>query len=273
MALGAAIQGGILQGDVKDVLLLDVIPLSLGIETLGGVSTKLIERNTTLPTSKSQTFSTAADNQPSVEIHITQGERSMAGDNKSVGRFILDGIAPAPRGVPQVEVSFDVDANGILNVTAKDKATGKEQSIRIEASSGLSDEEVERMKADAEAHSDEDIKKREGIEVKNTADQLIYTAEKALKDFGEKVSDDIKSGVQGKIEDLKKVKDGADTDAIKAASEALSADMQKIGSAMSEQAAQNKNQETPTAEAQPRDVDFKEKKDDTDAGANDTPKS
>lgn len=274
VALGAAIQGGILQGDVKDVLLLDVIPLSLGIETLGGVATKLIERNTTLPTSKSQTFSTAADNQPSVEIHITQGERSMAGDNKSLGRFILDGIAPAPRGLPQIEVSFDVDANGVLNVKAKDKATNKEQTIRIEASSGLSDEEVERMKKDAEAHSEEDSKKREGIEAKNAADQLVYTAEKSLKDFGDKVSEDIKKSVQEKIDELKKVKDGDDVAATKAASEALSAELQKIGQSMADsaqggQAPEGGTQEGGTGETS-EDVPFEEKKDEGDDG--ETPK-
>ncbi|HLD21470.1 MAG TPA: molecular chaperone DnaK, partial [Patescibacteria group bacterium] len=182
VAIGAAVEAGVLQGDVKDVLLLDVIPLSLGIETLGGVATKLIERNTTIPTSKSQIFSTAADNQTSVEVHVVQGEREMATDNKSLGRFILSGLPPAPRGVPQVEVHFDVDANGILNVKAKDKATGKEQSIRIEASSGLSDEEIERMRKDAEAHAEDDRKKKEVIEVKNLAETLVYSTEKALKD-------------------------------------------------------------------------------------------
>ncbi|MFH0845796.1 MAG: molecular chaperone DnaK [Patescibacteria group bacterium] len=229
VADGAAIQAGILQGDVKDVLLLDVIPLSLGIETMGGVATKLIERNTTIPTSKSQVFSTAADNQPSVEIHITQGERSLAADNKSLGRFILDGIAPAPRGVPQVEVSFDIDANGILNVKAKDKASGKEQSIRIEASSGLNDADIEKMKQDAEIHAEEDKKKKELIETKNLAEQFIHTAEKALRDNEGKVSQGVKDDVNVKIEAVKKVKDGNELDVIKKASEELSLAMQKIG--------------------------------------------
>ncbi len=233
VALGAAIQGGILSGEVKDVLLLDVIPLSLGIETMGNVSTKLIERNTTIPASKSQVFSTAADNQTSVEIHITQGERAMAADNKSLGRFILDGIPPSPRGMPQVEVSFDVDANGILSVKAKDKATNKEQSIRIEARSGLSKEDIERMQKDAEAHATEDQKKRDVAEAKNIAEQMIYTAEKAIKDNGEKVSDEIKSGVQAKVAELKTAKDGGDIEAMKKATEALSTEMSKIGEAMS----------------------------------------
>lgn len=236
VALGAAIQAGILQGDVKDVLLLDVTPLSLGIETLGGVMTKLIERNTTIPASKSQVFSTAADNQTSVEIHIVQGERPMATDNKDLGRFILDGIPPAPRGVPQVEVSFDIDANGILNVTAKDKSSGKEQSIRIEASGGLSKDEVERMKQEAEAHAEEDKTKQELIELKNMSEQLVYTAEKSLKDYGDKVDEATKKDIEEKITALKGVKDGSDAAAIKAAQEALSASLQKIGEAMSKEA-------------------------------------
>lgn len=232
VALGAAVQGGVLKGDVRDVLLLDVIPLSLGIETLGGIATKLVERNTTIPTSKSQIFSTAADNQTSVEIHISQGERQMASDNKSLGRFILDGIPPAPRGMPQVEVTFDVDANGILSVTAKDKTSGKTQSIRIEASSGLSDEEVKKMQKDAELHAEEDKKKKEAVDVKNTTEMILYTAEKALKDSEGKVSDDIKSGVQTKIDALKAVKDGDDMEKIKKATEELSSEMSKIGEAM-----------------------------------------
>jgi molecular chaperone DnaK len=246
VAAGAAIQAGIFQGDVKDVLLLDVIPLSLGIETLGGVATKLIERNTTIPASKSQVFSTAADNQTQVEIHIVQGEREMATDNKSLGRFVLDGIPPAPRGMPQVEVSFDIDANGILNVKAKDKASGKEQSVKIEARSSLSKDDIEKMRKDAELHADEDKKKKELIETRNLADQLIYTAEKAVKDAGDKVSAEIKTGVETKITDLKKVKDGTDGAAIKAATEALSTEMQKIGTAMN--AANQANQKPPEAE-------------------------
>lgn len=232
VALGAAVQAGVLQGDVKDVLLLDVIPLSLGIETMGGVATKLVEKNTTIPTSKSQTFSTAADNQTSVEIHITQGERPMASDNKSLGRFILDGIPPAPRGVPQVEVTFDVDANGILNVKAKDKTSGKEQSIRIEASSGLSDDDIKRMQQDAEAHAEEDAKKKELAEEKNMADALVHTAEKALRDAEGKIGDDIKNEVEEKIKALKDARNGDDRDAIKRASQELSDSMMKIGEAM-----------------------------------------
>jgi molecular chaperone DnaK len=235
VAVGAAIQAGIFQGDVKDVLLLDVIPLSLGIETLGGVSTKLIDKNTTIPTSRSQVFSTAADNQTSVEIHITQGERQMAADNKSLGRFILDGIAPAPRGLPQVEVSFDVDANGILSVKAKDKATGKEQSIRIEARSGLSDADIEKMKKDAELHAAEDAQKKELVEARNMADHLVHTAEKALKDAEGKISDTVKKEVEEKITATKSVKDSGDLTAIKNASESLSVSMQKIGEELSKQ--------------------------------------
>jgi len=233
VALGAAVQAGVLQGEVRDVLLLDVIPLSLGIETLGGVATKLVERNTTIPTSKSQVFSTAADNQTSVEIHIVQGERPMATDNKSLGRFILDGVPPAPRGIPQVEVAFDIDANGILNVTAKDKASGKAQSIKIEASSGLKEEDIKKMQADAELHAEEDRKKREGADVKNTAEMIIYTAEKALKDNEAKIPTDIKDSVNVKITALRSTKDGSDIDAIKKATEELSAEMSKIGEAMS----------------------------------------
>jgi len=232
VALGAAIQGGILAGDVKDVLLLDVIPLSLGIETMGGVATKLIEKNTTIPSSKSQIFSTAADNQTSVEIHIVQGERAMASDNKSLGRFILDGIPPAPRGLPQIEVTFDVDANGILSVKAKDKASGKEQSIRIEASSGLSKEEIEKMQKDAEANAIEDEKKKGLVDAKNTAEQLVYTAEKAMKD-APTLPEDIKTAINSSIESLNNAKNSDDLEAIKSASEALSKEMQKIGEHMS----------------------------------------
>tara|TARA_B100000745_G_scaffold292473_1_gene233347 strand:+ start:5010 stop:6896 length:1887 start_codon:yes stop_codon:yes gene_type:complete len=235
VALGAAIQGGILQGDVKDVLLLDVIPLSLGIETMGGIATKLIERNTTIPTSKSQIFSTAADNQPSVEIVVTQGEREMTADNKILGRFVLDGIAPAPRGLPQIEVSFDIDANGILNVKALDKGTNKEQSIKIEGSSGLSEAEVEKMKADAETHADEDKKKKEAVEVRNASEQVLYAAEKAVKDHGEAVGEEIVAPVNEKIDALKKMREGDDTDAIKKASEELTGAMSSIGEALAKQ--------------------------------------
>lgn len=233
VALGAAVQAGVFQGDIgKEITLLDVIPLSLSIETMGGVATKLVEKNTTIPNKASQIFSTAADSQTSVEIHITQGERPLASDNKSLGRFILDGIPPAPRGVPQVEVTFDVDANGILNVKAKDKTSGKEQSIRIEASSGLSDEDIKRMQADAEAHADEDKKKMELIETKNLADQMVHTAEKAIKDAGDKIGDDVKKEVNEAIEEVKKARGLEDGDAIKKASEKLSDTMMKIGEAM-----------------------------------------
>ncbi|MDO8492618.1 MAG: molecular chaperone DnaK [bacterium] len=243
VALGAAIQAGIMQGDVKDILLLDVIPLSLGIETLGGVATKLIEKNTTIPTSRSQVFSTAADNQTSVEINIVQGERPMAADNKNLGRFILDGIPPSPRGLPQIEVSFDIDANGILQVKARDKTSGKEQSIRIEARSSLSDADIERMKKDAETHASDDLKKKELVEMRNTAEQLIYTAEKALKDAGDKVPADTKTSVESKIAEVRKVKDGTDTNALKTAVDQLSSELSKIGEAMSKQT--NNEQPTP----------------------------
>ncbi len=241
VAVGAAVQAGILQGDVKDVLLLDVTPLSLGIETLGGVMTKLIEKNTTVPTGKSQIFSTAADSQTSVEVHVLQGEREMAGDNKTLARFILDGLAPAPRGLPQVEVTFDIDANGVLSVKAKDKATSKEQSVRIEASTGLSKEEIERMKKDAELHATEDKQKRELVELKNAADAMVYTTEKAIRDAGDKVTADVKSDIEAKVEALKKVKDGDDADAIKKASQELSVASQKIGELLYKQAGENKD--------------------------------
>jgi molecular chaperone DnaK len=229
VAVGAAVQAGVLQGDVKDVLLLDVTPLTLGLETLGAVMTPLIEKNTTIPTSKSQVFSTAADSQPSVEIHVLQGERPMASDNKTLGRFILDGIPPAPRGIPQIEVTFDIDANGILNVKAKDKATSKEQSIRIEASSGLSKEEIEKMKKDAEIHAAEDAKKKELIDVRNQAESLIFTTEKALREVGDKVSADEKKKVEEKLEALKKVKEKDDKAAIQTATQELQQAAQKIG--------------------------------------------
>ena len=266
VALGAAVQAGVLQGDVRDVLLLDVIPLSLGIETLGGVATKLIDRNTTIPSSKSQTFSTAADNQTSVEIHIVQGERPMASDNKSLGQFILDGIPPAPRGMPQIEVAFDVDVNGILKVSAKDKASGKTQSIKIEASSGLKDEDIKKMQADAELHAEEDKKKKENAELKNTAEMIIYTAEKALKDNEAKIPAELKDSVNAKINKLREVKDGADGDTIKKATEELSSEMSKIGEAINKAGAGA--EATPPPSGTPenqgpevKDAEFKEKKD------------
>src|SRR3990167_2622756 len=229
VALGAAVQGGIMQGEIRDVLLLDVTPLSLGIETLGQVFTKMIEKNTTVPVSKSQIFSTAADNQPSVEIHVLQGERAMAHDNKTLGKFILDGIPPAPRGVPQVEVSFDIDANGILNVKAKDKATNKEQSIRIEGSSGLSDDEKKRMTEDAAKFATEDAAKRESAEAKVMAESLVYSTEKALKEGGEKISAELRKEVEDKIAAVKATKDSTDLDAIKKATEELSTVAQRVG--------------------------------------------
>jgi molecular chaperone DnaK len=243
--------------------LLDVIPLSLGIETMGGVATHLVEKNTTIPTSRSQIFSTAADNQTSVEIHIVQGERPMASDNKSLGRFILDGIPPAGRGMPQVEVTFDIDANGILSVKAKDKTTGKEQSIRIEASSGLKKEDIEKMQKEAELHAEEDKKKKEEIEAKNIAEQMIYTAEKAVKDNGAKITPEIVKGVEDKIADLKKAKEGSDITAIKTSTEALSTEMQKIGEAMSKSASQEGQKAPENTEEKKddniKDAEFKEK--------------
>jgi molecular chaperone DnaK len=244
VAIGAAVEAGILQGDVKDVLLLDVTPLSLGIETFGQVNTVLISKNTTIPTSKTQVFSTAADNQTSVEVHVLQGERPMASDNKTLGRFILDGIPPAPRGLPQIEVTFDIDANGILNVTAKDKATSKTQSIRIEGSTGLSKEEIEKMKKDAELHAAEDKKKQEAIEAKNLADNLVYTTEKALKDAGDKISAETRKEIEEKMESLKKVKDADNIDDIKAKTSELSQLIQKVGSEMYK-VAQEKKPEGP----------------------------
>jgi len=232
VAMGAAVQAGVLQGDVKDVLLLDVTPLTLGIETMGGVATALIDRNTTIPTSKSQTFSTAADSQNSVEIHIVQGERPMAHDNKTLGRFILDGIPAAPRGVPQIEVKFDIDANGILNVSATDKATNKVQKITITASSGLSKDEVEKMKQEAELHAEEDKKKKEEVEMVNQADSVIFSSEKMIKESGDKMKAEDKTELEAKIADLKKAKEANNLEEIKKTLEAVDVVAQKIGAAM-----------------------------------------
>jgi molecular chaperone DnaK len=261
VAVGAAIQGGVLTGEVRDILLLDVTPLSLGIETLGGVNTILIQKNTTVPTSKSQTFSTAADNQTSVEINVVQGERPMANDNKSLGRFILDGIPPAPRGLPQIEVSFDIDANGILNVTAKDKATGKSQTIRIEGSSGLSEKEIEKMKKEAEAHAEEDRKKKDGIEQRNIADNLIYTTEKTLKEFGDKIEESLKKEITAKIGELKKAKESDNIEDIQRLSSELSSLTQKIGEQIYKQKPQGETggSEETKENKEPEEGEFKEK--------------
>ena len=258
VAIGAAIQAGVLGGDVKDILLLDVTPLSLSIETLGGVATSQIERNTTIPTRRGQVFSTAADSQTQVEIHVLQGERPMAADNKSLGKFILDGIPPAPRGVPQIEVTFDIDANGILKVTAQDKATGRSQHITITASSGLSEAEVEKMRKDAEAHAEEDRKRKELIEARNNADNTVYAAEKALRDFGEKVPAEIKSEIETKVAEVKKAAESEDVPAIKSATEALSGVIQKIGAAVYEQqpnASEGEPGSNPNPDAEPDVVD------------------
>jgi len=265
VAIGAAIQAGILAGEMKDVLLLDVTPLSLGIETLGGVNTILIPKNTTVPVTKNQIFSTAADNQPSVEIHVLQGERPMAADNKSLGRFILDGIAPAPRGIPQIEVTFDIDANGILNVTAKDKATGKEQSIRIEGSSGLSKEEVEKLKQEAELHREEDEKKKANIEIKNNAESLVYTAEKTLKDAGEKVPSDLKTKIEDKLKELKETLKKDNFDEIKDKTEELSKSLQEIGTYLYQQQKAEDEKKAQSEKSDEGTKDDKEAKDAKDA--------
>jgi len=262
VAVGAAIQGGVLGGDVKDVLLLDVTPLTLGIETLGGVSTPLIKRNTTIPTNASQVFSTAADSQTSVEINILQGEREMALDNKSLGRFILDGLPPAPRGVPQVEVSFDIDANGILNVSAKDKASGKEQKIIVQGGAGLNDDEIDNMVKDAESHAEEDKKKKELVEAKNNADSLCYTAEKSLKDAGDKIPEDVKSDIEGKTKALKDLIQTGSKDELQTKSKDLSDSLLKIGEHM------YKGQEKPQADTgqagdKPKDQDKKDEPENT----------
>ncbi len=269
VAIGAATQGGIMSGDVKDILLLDVIPLSLGIETLGGKNTVLIEKNTSIPTQKTEVFSTATDNQPSVQVHVLQGERSMSQDNKSLGQFILDGITPAPRGVPQIEVAFDIDSNGILNVSAKDKSTGKSQSIRIEGSCGISDEEVERMKKEAEEYKEADKKKEELIDVRNQSDQLIYSSEKMIKDSGDKMEKSEKENLQAAIKDLKEVQKDDSPEKIKEKIESLSKVMQEVGKHIHEkmeaekkpenEAQENKDEEKKDDSEEPQEGEYDEK--------------
>jgi len=261
VAVGAAVQAGVLGGEVKDVLLLDVTPLTLGLETMGGVATPLIEKNTTIPSKKSQVFSTAADNQTQVEINVVQGERPMANDNKSLGRFILDGIPPAPRGVPQVEVTFDIDASGILSVKAQDKATGKEQSIKITGSTGLTDDEIKKMTQDAEAHAEEDAKKKELIEVKNSADNLIFTAEKSMKDMEGKIEESDRKDVEEAIEALKKVKDGEDKEEIEAKTKDLSEKISKVGEKMYAQKPEDNSTETSSDSSETNDSSEEESKD------------
>ena len=259
VAIGAAVQGGVLAGDVKDVLLLDVTPLSLGIETMGGVSTKFINRNSTIPTSKSETFSTAADNQPQVEIHVLQGEREMAADNKSLGRFILDGIAPAPRGVPKIEVTFSLDANGLLNVTAKDKGTGKEQSITIQESGNMSKEDIEKAQKEAEIHAEEDKKKRESVDARNTLENAIYQAEKMPNEYKDKITDEDKKTIISAVEDAKKVKDDdkADKDALEKATKILQDTIMPIGAKLYQAA----NEEKPADDSKSQNDSKKRDKD------------
>ena len=273
VAVGAAVQAGVLQGDVKDVLLLDVTPLTLGIETLGGVATPLIERNSTIPTSKSQIFSTAADNQPSVEIHVVQGERPMAADNKTLGRFMLDGIPPAPRGIPQVEVSFDIDANGILNVIAKDKATNKEQKITITASTGLSKEEVEKMQKEAEIHAEEDKKKKDNIEIKNQADAVVFSTEKLLKESGDKMKEEDKKELEEKMEELRKIKDSEDYEGMKQKMEDLNEIAQKIGAAMYQSQGENPAPEAGSPGQEGEAQGEKNEESGDNASSNDSPKN
>ena len=273
VAMGAAIQAGVLQGDVKDVLLLDVTPLSLGIETLGGVSTKLIEKNTTIPTKKSQVFSTAEDNQPAVSIRVLQGEREMASDNKILGNFELVGIPPATRGTPQIEVTFDIDANGIVNVSAKDKGTGKEQKIQIQASGGLSEEEIQKMVKDAEANKEADKKKRESVDARNQADSLVFSTEKSLKEHGDKISAEEKKAIENGIADLKKSLEGSDSEDIKKKTQSLIQVSMKLGEAVykSQQKPETKTKETKDSKQENKDnvvdADFEDVKEDKEKSA------